>query len=642
MINLLRKYAERVEIISSAIHKAGNGIGKTQVGITVPVMIPDPKFQQLLQDTKTILERFACGRKLDTLLDSLFEFVEHAFRPLNSEQADSAIVQQFLRRVGLFMDDAISKPSFVSSRQGRELASKLYDEGFDILSESDLTRDLDHLLKEVQLFIDALKNDRTTTKLFSALDKLQNDIHTLIKSAMRAGMHNLNHWRSTLIRNIVGWVLPKFLHIIHAIPMPRVEYISIPGDGSRLEVAVDALLLSAEESLIPDAITVQEYADIRIDVDERLGATGFTNPNIRLLNAQSDLENGTLDNVPTPAVTNSHNPTTSSRRTRASTTSRVKIQVEGLRLAAKHVGYYVSYARGWLGFSDEGLVDIEIGRGTKRGEGLAIEIELDVGSTNKNADEKLFQVLNVNSALPGLRIRLANSKHFILNSLLLAPLAGPIGRMVGPKIISSQIRGILEMVEEKTRMIARKAEAKSKARGVDGSNGVLKDIYDLWSSLIECFSAKKEDNEQEDEEPEQEPEVYVESYTNLNLTGVTHTSISQVEPEPGMDEVDAPSENLLAVGIGAQLLPGKAEPTDLRPSSVKDITHGLTNTAIQAIENIQSTASDTITKGRDVGDSVIDDAVHTRMEVQEAQIRLKRRRSSESKKKGWRSKFFDI
>ena len=104
----MRKYAERVEVTSSAVCDASKDLkeGESKISVIAPLIIPDPKFKQLLEDLKILLERFASGKSLDTLLDRLFEFVNHALHPSNAkgeegEESKGDEVRQYLNRIGL-------------------------------------------------------------------------------------------------------------------------------------------------------------------------------------------------------------------------------------------------------------------------------------------------------------------------------------------------------------------------------------------------------------------------------------------------------------------------------------------------------------------------------------------------------------
>ncbi|PAV18515.1 hypothetical protein PNOK_0535700 [Pyrrhoderma noxium] len=762
LLFLIRKYAERVEVVSSAVCDASKDLkeGESRISVVAPLIIPDPKFKQLLEDLKTLLERFAGGKSLDTLLDRLFEFIHHALHPSNvkgeeGEESKGDEIRQYINRIGLWLDDALLDPKFVTSEQGRRTASELYDQGFSILqNQNDLSNDLSRLLDETRSFAGALTNNRSTTKLFRAIDTFQTDTRELVDYLVGICKHDIKHWRSALLRTILGWVIPRVLSAVSTIPMPRVEYVDKKGGGEELEVAVDALLLRAEESLVPDVICVQEFADLRVEVDESVGAFEFVGPNegresgsgTRPSNSNRDLEGGgeTVGRIQIPAITDYQEPSEGQqqqqhneadqtqvpskrehrrrkKRTKTSTSSRIKFHIEGLRLAAKQVGYYISYTHGWkwLGYSDEGLVDIEVGRGTnKRGEGLSLEVELEVdldsglgrgGETmwnsisghqrgsqsqsrdgdgdrdedrdgDRDKDKKLFKVLNVHSSLPGLHLRLSKSRHYILNSLLLAPLAGPLGRMVGPMVIDTKIRSLLEGVEEKMRNVWVGAERESRKKrgggeeGLDRGDGEEIDsgigIGDIWNSLLESFSSstggEEGEDENEDEGEDEERETYTESYTNVNLLGITRTSISQPEPDPisrGSDsrgignggeseaeaEVEQPQESVLAIGLGAQLLPGKAEPLkESEPVEQQEQQGSISvpQTAKNILKDMQrdvgQTTSSVLSSTQETVDSGIERAVHTRRSLEEAQNQLTSRMYRESKKRGWRSKVFDI
>ncbi|KAL5485387.1 hypothetical protein ACEPAI_8029 [Sanghuangporus weigelae] len=663
LLYVFRKYAERVSIASIALSDtAQSSSEEPSIQLIAPVIVPDLRFSRALEDLRLILERFAGGKSLEPSLQALFKTI-HDISAVSAD-SDGSDVQAFFREVGSWLDTALANPSFVNSRAGRDAASRLYDEASLLLSkDTQLSENIRVLLDEVTAFVEAIKSDRTTSKLFQALDNLHSDFLSLLGRTAENSKHAATHWRTTLLRIVLGWLLPRVLRAIRVLPMPRVEYVSKSSDGTQIAAAVDALLLSAEEALVPDVLSVQEFAEVRVEIDENVGAVDLTNPNARLLSArkmteprENDLESALPVSLPGNSDESS-TPGPKGKRTNVITTSRVRIHIEGLRVAAHDVGYYASYAKNsWLGYTDEGLLSVEIGHSgrhqKRRGEGLAVDVELEMSSDSessifgggrnaRDSQERLFRVLDVRTAIPGLTMHIAHSRHWILNSLL-APLAGPIGRTVVPWILKGQVKNGLESLEQVLREVRAKASEKAENRANENQDEDAETAAsDWWDAVLEKFSSQ--DSEEDESNEDEEEEVYTETHTEATLTGVVRTTLEQPEPEP-QNEAPPPTENVISVGLSAQLLPGKGEPTTLgvERESPQEAARKVAETAREAVDDVQGKvyhAKEGIEDARRRG---MQEAVRVRRLAEETGERMEHQERRERKRRGWRSRAFDL
>ncbi|KAL5528669.1 hypothetical protein ACEPAF_7805 [Sanghuangporus sanghuang] len=666
LLYVFRKYAERVSIASTTLSETEQSSSEEpSIQLIAPVIVPDPRFSRALEDLRVILERFAGGKSLEPSLQALFKTI-HDISAVSAD-SDGSDVQAFFREVGSWLDTALANPPFVNSRVGRDTASRLYDEASSLLSkDTRLSENIRVLLDEVNAFVEAIRSDRTTGKLLQATDNLHSDLLSLLGRTAENSKHAATHWRTTLLRVVLGWLLPRVLRAVRVLPMPRVEYVSKSSDGTQIAAAVDALLLSAEEALVPDVLSVQEFAEVRVEIDENAGAAELTNPNARLLSARktTDPRDNDLESaLPISLGGNSDEnvdsaPGPKRKRTNVITTSRVRIHIEGLRVAAHDVGYYASYAKNsWLGYTDEGLLSVEIGHSgrhkKRRGEGLAVDVELEMGSDSEssvfsvgrnardNQERLLFRVLDVRTAIPGLTMHLAHSRHWILNSLL-APLAGPIGRTVVPWILNGQVKNVLESLERALREVSASASEKAENRAKENQDDDTEtDPSDWWDAVLEKFSSQG--SEEDESGGEEEQEVYTETHTEATLTGVVRTTLEQPEPEP-QNEAPLPTENSLSVGLGAQLLPGKGEPTTLgvERESPQEAAHKVAETAREAVEDVQAKVHHAKEGIEDVGRRGIQEAVRVRRLAEEAGERMENQERRERRRRGWRSRAFDL
>ncbi|KAL5523594.1 hypothetical protein ACEPAG_7767 [Sanghuangporus baumii] len=665
LLYVFRKYAERVSIASTALSEtAQSSSEEPSIQLIAPVIVPDPRFSRALEDLRLILERFASGKSLEPSLQALFKTI-HDISAVTAD-SDGSDAQAFFREVGSWLDTALANPTFVNSRAGRDTASRLYDEASSLMSkDTQLSENIRVLLDEVTAFVEAIKSDRTTGKLIQALDNLHSDFLSLLGRTAENSKHAATHWRTTLPRIVLGWLLPRVLRAIRVLPMPRVEYVSKSSDGTQIAAAVDALLLSAEEALVPDVLSVQQFAEVRVEIDENVGAVDMTNPNARLLSTrkrtdprENDLESALPVSLPgnsDESVDSAPGP--KGKKTNVITTSRVRIHIEGLRVAAHDVGYYASYAKNsWLGYTDEGLLSVEIGHSgrhqKRRGEGLAVDVELElssdsessifgIGQNARDTQERLFRVLDVRTAIPGLTMHIAHSRHWILNSLL-APLAGPIGRTVVPWILNGQVKNILESLEQVLREVRANASEKAENRAKENQDSDAETAAsDWWDAVLEKFSSQ--DSEEDESEGETEEEVYTETRTEATLTGVVRTTLEQPEREP-QNEAPPPTENALSVGLGAQLLPGKGEPTTLgiERESPQEAAHKVAETAREAVDDVQGKVQHAKEGIEDAGRKGMQEAVRVRRLAEETGERMENQERRERKRRGWRSRAFDL
>ncbi|THH04597.1 hypothetical protein EW145_g5408 [Phellinidium pouzarii] len=653
LLYLLRKYATRVRLASIPISNAASETyNSSTVQLSAPVNLPDPRFGRVLEDLKSFLERFAGGSGLDPLLTALSKSVHDIVR--TPEDSSSKKVQLFFDEIGSWLDKALTDPSFTTSRHGLETASRIYDNGHELLSRDvKLSHNLEDLLDKTIHFIDALKSDRTTNRLAHLIDTLHNDALLFFG---HTAQHAATHWRTTLVRSAFVWALPRFLRAIRTLPMPRVEYVSTRSNGIHVAATLDALLLSAEEALVPDVLSIQEWGEVRIEIDENLAVAEVTSPNAQFLGAREATLREDLGSIlPIPGTNNlkqpGAGPSKATKATKVSSTSRVCVHVEGMRVAAYDVGYYGLYQlNNWLGYEDEGLISIEVGRMHRRNEGFTVDIELEVDleansqpsvDTRGNEDRRLFRVLDVHTAAPGLSLRLARSKHWILNSLLL-PFVGSLGRTFGPRILDFQIRSVLEKLEETLRGVKDDAEKKVTERGRGGREIAKVGAWDWWDALLGRFGADDGESDEEDEE-EEDHDVYTESHTEATMKGVVHTNVVQPKQlaSPGA-KIPPPSESTYAVGLSAQLLPGKGEPVGYERETLAEGMHDLAGSARGAVDDIQEALGEASDSMHGMARWGVENTIETRQALNRAGIRMKKQERSERKGCDWRSSAFNL
>ncbi|KAH9477708.1 hypothetical protein JR316_0009934 [Psilocybe cubensis] len=81
--------------------------------------------------------------------------------------------------------------------------------------------------------------------------------------------------------------------------------------------------------------------------------------------------------------------------------------------------------------------------------------------------EPLFRVVDISAAVRGLRFRLDQSRHWILNKLVLQPLAGPVIARIVKQAVEEKIRSSLDVLALSLGEVARDAKIKGETRRRD-------------------------------------------------------------------------------------------------------------------------------------------------------------------------------
>ncbi|KAG6836738.1 hypothetical protein H0H93_004144 [Arthromyces matolae] len=412
--------------------------------------------------------------------------------------------------------------------------------------------------------------------------------------------------KDEFIRDLLGWVLPRILNVVGRIgvPMPRVEYKS-----GNIKGALDALKMGPGQpggvvlDLVPDHVVVRTWNEVRIDM--------------RVQEEQSEQEDL---------------PSTSSN-------SRVRIHIDGIRLAVKDLGYFVSYGGRILQYSDQGLLDLGIGAPNVATQGLTLDIDLALDTIpsepapNSEAIQTSFDVLDVHVAIPGVRFKLNKSKHWILNKLFVQPLARPAISRVTASILEEKIHSGLEGLSKGLETFLSSARAKSRDRS-RGKTPVKPGFMDYWDALLEIGSTAfglSASEEEDDAEATGNPSDTFETYskTTATMKGIIHTTISNAAGS-STQEGSSTEETAIAVGGGPILFSDKAGAYDSEDDgpSVEESLMQEVDSMVEQVEGIVGGAAES--------------AAEVREGVIRAEDRRRRTITIERRKKGWKSQVFDF
>ncbi|KAJ6590538.1 hypothetical protein DFH09DRAFT_207053 [Mycena vulgaris] len=447
---ILNKYSGKLSALAES----------TDEPVTIDAQIEvSPPFYEAVVDFKILLERLASGRSLDPLL--------HAFKAavgdiINAPNETSTDVKRYFGELSRWVERALAEPQFAASRLGARTAEELYDTGRLLLASeanAQWAQDVRSLVAESQFFVQALESDAATQRLVKSLHGILTAIRGLAQDAVFSGRRK---WSEELLKDALGWLLPRVLKSVRTLPMPRVEF-----QNSTLDIAVDALLLTSASSLAPDHIWVQNWSEVKVDMAASAAPE---------------------------------------------TSSRTRIHIDGMRCAAHGFGYYVNY-KGPLQYADEGVLDVDVGQPGAVGQGLAVDLEIETTQQERNTPgAPLFRLVDVNVAVPGLAFAIKHSKHWILNNFALQPLAAPVVRLVLKSVLEQQIRSGVEWVD---RLVSATTEEAARINARKRAPGASPSAEDYWKAALLTAPAFVEAR---DSGPA------VETHTMPTLKGIIHTT----------------------------------------------------------------------------------------------------------------------
>ena len=559
-----KKYSERVSEVASA---ATAGVSeKEKSGLKLePKLWTDESLSVVLADVKILLERVASNHSLDPLIQSLRACVQDFVGSL----ADSGLTEYF-SDFGNWIDRSLNDPEYSASRAGRQKVDELYDRGRILFSDdTKFGQDIRSLFRLAEAFIHGISQDHTTNRVIRAIDKLSADSVILFQEKPGQVARELR-------RDLFFWLLPRFLRIIRNLPMPRIEFID-----DVIEFALDSIILNSPtnlRSLMPDSIHITNHNDFHI--------TQYDDPQRKNF---------------------------------------VRVHVEGLRMVIQDLDYYLQY-KGLVGYEDDGLISIYAG--DHRGQGLNFDIDLEF---NTDIDPTKvgygFKVLEVHTAVSGLHFSIDESKHWILNKVLLQPLAGPVVRKLFERVASGYIRDGLEAISRIVGGIEREATEAA-------APGVAPGFNHYWSAALKLLRSSSQPTAPRPGGP-QEYAPKVTTRTEATFRGIVRTTES--EPASNGDAAGEPEVATMAIGVAPQILPGKAvTPANRADEFAQEGRH--------VIEEVEGAVEQTRRTVKDIAKSVPEES-EARKVYDNTKRRVNERRTAEivgQSSDGWRSDAFNL
>ncbi|KAI0270411.1 hypothetical protein BC834DRAFT_967212 [Gloeopeniophorella convolvens] len=453
---------------------------------SAPELSIDPRLQRILDSCQTLLERCACGRPLTPFLHLAYQVVLDLAKAPASTEAD---VRAPLRALGGWADRALAQPGWARSQAAGAELERAMDDARRALRDpahTVLAGDCHALVHEFDTFARALAADRAMRRLALAADGL-----TVAAVGVGFGGASRRQWQRAR-RTALLWWLPRALALLRAVPLPRVAY-----DAPSFAASLAAPATSAA-SLSTGRVLARSLTELQVDPESGAGAQ---------------------------------------------TSERVRVRVENVRADVERVVYAVRLKRPF-GYADEGLLSASCA--------LGVDVTLVVDAADGEVDDGaqgLFRVEHVAADIRGLRVVLADSTHWVLNALLVRPLARVLLPRFSRKALEQQLRDALGNLSLSLGRLGASAEAI--AAREEGAQAPGLRHYAL--ALLTPDSPKPDSDDEGEEDGEEAEEGEVTTTTALSLAGIAHTT--EVRTGPGDT---SPTRTTLALGVAPDAVRDRA------------------------------------------------------------------------------------
>ncbi|KAL8744791.1 MAG: hypothetical protein Q9190_003003 [Brigantiaea leucoxantha] len=281
--------------------------------------------------------------------------------------------EELMMDVGTAIQNLLTDPQFFDSADQK--IQELREKSKQVGSGSDLRKDVDGALEQLQATFRSVLDDQDISKLISTGQKI---LHILSPA------HTMTN--KELIDDSLHVFVPLLIQAIQYIPIPRLE-ISVPEIDLLLEnLIIEPGRTINNTSFLPYKLRIETYNDLEIRKAKF--------------------------------------------RTTSSTTSLVTIRIDGLSIRADEVGFWLRAHSGIFRLADEGIASFQL---DDRGIDIALDIEI-----GKEKLEKTLTLKAVRVHVHKLKYTLRKSKFSWL-AWLIKPLLQPITRRVMQKQLATAI-----------------------------------------------------------------------------------------------------------------------------------------------------------------------------------------------------------
>jgi Family of unknown function (DUF5923)/Protein of unknown function (DUF4449) len=361
-------YSDSVSTIAILIQRYAKiysrGVDKT-ISTVQDDVEPNEELDRAIHNFWSLVQQF--GDK------SAWEELEKRFNQLMSHSQKDPEFESLMTDVGNSVQKLLTDPDFFE-QAGNKLDT-LREKTKGVGSDSDLRKDIDRLLEQLQITYNSVVNDKDVSSLIATSTRLFQ-----ILSPVDATTNK------DLIDDSIHILLPLAIQMIQYIPIPRLE-ISVP----EIDLLLENLILEPgrtvnHSSFLPFKLRVETYNDLEI----RKAKFG----------------------------------------TATSVTSLVKLKLDGFSIRADELGFWFRAHSGLFRLADAGIASFELDE-----RGLDIEIDVEIG---KERLESILTLRDVKVKIHHLNYTLRKSKFACL-AWFFKPLLRPIIRKVMETQISSAI-----------------------------------------------------------------------------------------------------------------------------------------------------------------------------------------------------------
>ncbi|KAL8998061.1 MAG: hypothetical protein Q9169_002829 [Polycauliona sp. 2 TL-2023] len=302
-----------------------------------------------------------------------WQLLQERFNKLMSHSQKDPEFEHLMMDVGNSVQKLLTDPDFFESADKK--IQELRDKAKQIDTESDLRKDIDAVLKQMQATFSSVLQDSDISNLISTTSKI---IHIL------SPLHT--NTNPELVNDAIHVFVPLIIQAIQYVPIPRLE-VSVPEIDLLLEnLIIEPGRTVNNTSFFPYKFRVETYNDLRI--------------------------------------------TKHKFRTTASTTNLVTLKIDGLTLRADDVGFWLRAHSGIFRLGDEGIASFQL---DDRGIDIALDVEI-----GKEKLEKILTLRDVRVKVHKLTYNLRKSKFSWL-AWLIKPFLRPIVRKVLEKQLATAI-----------------------------------------------------------------------------------------------------------------------------------------------------------------------------------------------------------
>ncbi|TBU30300.1 hypothetical protein BD311DRAFT_236054 [Dichomitus squalens] len=196
----------------------------------------DPNFQTSLNEIRTLLERFANGRSLDTIGEPM--------RVLYDDAQQDERLRHWFREVDEYIREALLQPGYILDDQANERARELKDTGRQFY-DGKYKGHFDNLFNSVQEWFAAWADDPLNRQIGT-------NFAQLAKDALFDADGNLT-FKPELWADVRQKIIPGFIEQLGYIPIPRIEY-----TDDQIDLVIENLALSGK-NIFPNLITMETH-----------------------------------------------------------------------------------------------------------------------------------------------------------------------------------------------------------------------------------------------------------------------------------------------------------------------------------------------------------------------------------------------